>query len=175
MKTIPTKPLAGLTILDCSVLLPGPFIGKLLIDQGARVIKIENPNRPDPVRELGAGCFYEYLNLRSVGNIMGTHVHFSTEGLNLGRDRLCIFSVDIIHHDNCAFLRQSKRSGGPQAATRTRNQGHAIYKTISRMSLGHYTPSKLNTSLYSATNSTQQSLWAKIGAHSFAVFLSKAN
>jgi len=62
MKTIPTKPLAGLTILDCSVLLPGPFIGKLLIDQGARVIKIENPNRPDPVRELGAGCFYEYLN-----------------------------------------------------------------------------------------------------------------
>jgi|GEM_PF-991622 len=56
------KPLQGITILDCSVLLPGPFIGKLLVDKGARVIKLENPDRPDPARDLGAGGFYEHLN-----------------------------------------------------------------------------------------------------------------
>ena len=38
--------LSGRLILDCSTLLPGPFLGKLLMAQGARVIKIENP---DPV------------------------------------------------------------------------------------------------------------------------------
>lgn len=54
--------LKGLTIIDCSVLLPGPFIGKLLVDEGATVIKVENPKRPDPARELGAGGFYDHLN-----------------------------------------------------------------------------------------------------------------
>jgi crotonobetainyl-CoA:carnitine CoA-transferase CaiB-like acyl-CoA transferase len=53
-------PLAGRTILDCSVLLPGPFIGKLLADRGARVLKIENPDRPDPARGMGAA--YADLN-----------------------------------------------------------------------------------------------------------------
>lgn len=54
------KPLHGRTILDCSILLPGPFTAKLLADQGAQVIKIENPDRPDPVRELGP--FYDEIN-----------------------------------------------------------------------------------------------------------------
>lgn len=44
-------PLAGRTILDCSTLLPGPFIGKLLARKGARLIKIENPRVPDPARQ----------------------------------------------------------------------------------------------------------------------------
>ncbi len=47
-------PLHGRTILDCSTLLPGPFVGKLLLQKGARVLKIENPKRPDPAREMGA-------------------------------------------------------------------------------------------------------------------------
>lgn len=54
-------PLQGRTILDCSALLPGPFVGKLLQQKGARVIKIENPDRPDPARTLGT-AFYEDLN-----------------------------------------------------------------------------------------------------------------
>lgn len=42
------------------MLLPGPFVGKLLAEQGARVLKIENPNRPDPAREMGV--FHSLLN-----------------------------------------------------------------------------------------------------------------
>jgi alpha-methylacyl-CoA racemase len=63
-----TSGLEGKLILDCSMLLPGPFVAKLLWQQGARVIKIENPNRPDPARLMGA--FYQDLNgmkeLRSI-------------------------------------------------------------------------------------------------------------
>jgi alpha-methylacyl-CoA racemase len=53
-------PLHGLLILDCSTLLPGPRMGKLLALQGAHVIKIENPARPDRAKTMGA--FYEDLN-----------------------------------------------------------------------------------------------------------------
>lgn len=55
-----TGPLEGLQILDCSTLLPGPFVGKLLSNLGAKVIKIENPDRPDAARQMGA--FYPELN-----------------------------------------------------------------------------------------------------------------
>src|SRR4051812_15222925 len=54
------KPLEGRVILDCSALLPGPLIGKLLVQRGARVIKIENPNAPDGARKMGT--FYTDLN-----------------------------------------------------------------------------------------------------------------
>jgi alpha-methylacyl-CoA racemase len=50
----------GRIILDCSTLLPGPFIGKLLASMGAQVIKIENPDRPDGARSMGA--YYKELN-----------------------------------------------------------------------------------------------------------------
>ncbi len=52
--------LKGRVILDCSALLPGPFLGKLLAQRGARVIKIENPDRPDGAKEMGS--FYRDLN-----------------------------------------------------------------------------------------------------------------
>ena len=54
------RPLEGRTILDLSSLLPGPYVGKLLAGQGARVIKIENPRFPDPARQMGA--YYRDLN-----------------------------------------------------------------------------------------------------------------
>ncbi|MBY0471243.1 CoA transferase [bacterium] len=53
-------PLHGCTILDCSTLLPGPFVGKLLALQGAKVLKVESPDRPDPARDLGH--YYKDLN-----------------------------------------------------------------------------------------------------------------
>lgn len=49
-------------ILDCSALLPGPYVGKLLAEKGARVIKIESPERPDPAREMAGGVYYRDLN-----------------------------------------------------------------------------------------------------------------
>jgi len=47
-------------ILDCSTLLPGPSVGKLLREKGARVIKIESQKYPDKARVMG--LFYNDLN-----------------------------------------------------------------------------------------------------------------
>src|SRR5687767_741435 len=56
---LPQGPLAGLTVLDVTLALAGPFATFLLAGLGARVIKIENPQSPDPCRQnppyLGCG------------------------------------------------------------------------------------------------------------------------
>ena len=56
---LPQGPLAGLTVLDLTLALAGPFATFLLAGLGARVIKIENPQSPDPCRQnppyLGCG------------------------------------------------------------------------------------------------------------------------
>jgi CoA:oxalate CoA-transferase len=46
-----SSPLAGLTVLDLTHALAGPFATFLLAGLGARVIKIENPGAPDPCRQ----------------------------------------------------------------------------------------------------------------------------
>ena len=50
-------PLAGVTVLELGLLLAGPFAGRLLADMGAEVIKVEAPDRPDPMREWGRGTY----------------------------------------------------------------------------------------------------------------------
>jgi crotonobetainyl-CoA:carnitine CoA-transferase CaiB-like acyl-CoA transferase len=49
--TSPQGPLSGLTVLDLTLALAGPFATFLLAGLGARVIKIENPGSPDPCRQ----------------------------------------------------------------------------------------------------------------------------
>jgi crotonobetainyl-CoA:carnitine CoA-transferase CaiB-like acyl-CoA transferase len=54
MESLPatqSSPLAGLTVLDLTHALAGPFATFLLAGLGARVIKIENPGAPDPCRQ----------------------------------------------------------------------------------------------------------------------------
>jgi crotonobetainyl-CoA:carnitine CoA-transferase CaiB-like acyl-CoA transferase len=46
-------PLAGVTVLEVSHILSGPFCTMLLADLGARVIKIERPKLGDEARRLG--------------------------------------------------------------------------------------------------------------------------
>jgi formyl-CoA transferase len=48
-------PLAGLRVLELGSLIAGPFAGRLLADMGATVIKVESPDRPDPMRDWGHG------------------------------------------------------------------------------------------------------------------------
>lgn len=46
-------PLAGLRVVECGQLIAGPFVGQLLGDLGADVVKIEAPNQGDPMRQWG--------------------------------------------------------------------------------------------------------------------------
>jgi formyl-CoA transferase len=46
-------PLAGLRILELGSLIAGPYAGQLVADLGATVIKVESPERPDPMRDWG--------------------------------------------------------------------------------------------------------------------------
>ncbi len=62
----PMRPLDGITVLDLSRYLPGPFLTRILADLGARVIKVEAP-RGDALRfvppcEDGVGASYASLN-----------------------------------------------------------------------------------------------------------------
>ena len=50
-------PLQGVTVVDFSELLPGPFLTQNLAEMGARIIKIERPPHGDNARHLGQGAF----------------------------------------------------------------------------------------------------------------------
>lgn len=52
-----SKPLAGVKVVDLTVLLPGPMCTLHLADLGAEVIKVENPGAWDPVRGLPGSRF----------------------------------------------------------------------------------------------------------------------
>ena len=51
------KPLTGKTVLDFSLLLPGPYCTSVLASYGARIIKIEPLGIGDPVRVLNPSLF----------------------------------------------------------------------------------------------------------------------
>lgn len=48
-----TGPLADIRVIEMGTMIAGPFCGQLLADQGAEVIKLEQPGTGDPMREWG--------------------------------------------------------------------------------------------------------------------------
>jgi formyl-CoA transferase len=48
-------PLSGVRVVELGSILAGPFATRLLADLGAEVIKVEAPDRLDPMREWGQG------------------------------------------------------------------------------------------------------------------------
>ncbi len=59
-------PLNGITVLDISRVLAGPWAGQLLADLGARVIKVEHPERGDDTRGWGPPWLAEGDSLEQV-------------------------------------------------------------------------------------------------------------
>lgn len=51
-------PMAGVKVVDLSSIVAGPYMGGLLADMGAEVIKVEGPQRFDPTRG-GYGPFFD--------------------------------------------------------------------------------------------------------------------
>ncbi|MEW6277945.1 MAG: CaiB/BaiF CoA-transferase family protein [Candidatus Eremiobacterota bacterium] len=68
-------PLQGLTVVDLTRLLPGPYATWLLADLGARVVKVESPTAPDYLRFLSA-------------DVDGNHAGFAT--LNRNKESLVV-------------------------------------------------------------------------------------
>ena len=70
------QPLAGLRVLDLSLLLPGPYCTALLAAFGAEIVKVEPPGG-DPVRRLNPELYRQYarnkqsivLNLKDVDGL----------------------------------------------------------------------------------------------------------
>jgi formyl-CoA transferase len=47
----PSKPLAGVKVIELGTLIAGPFAARILAEFGAEVIKIESPDGGDPLRK----------------------------------------------------------------------------------------------------------------------------
>ena len=47
----PSKPLAGLKVVELGTLIAGPFASRICAEFGAEVIKVESPDGGDPLRK----------------------------------------------------------------------------------------------------------------------------
>src|SRR4051795_13355253 len=52
-RRLPDGPLTGLRVVEFGQLLAGPYVGTLLGDFGADVVKVEAPPAGDPMRDWG--------------------------------------------------------------------------------------------------------------------------
>ncbi|MCB1172233.1 MAG: CoA transferase [Leptospiraceae bacterium] len=79
-------PLAGIRVIDLSMLLPGPLCSQHLGDMGASVIKIENPRVPDLIRYSGKRI-HSALNKESSESSMFLALNRNKESVTLNIKR----------------------------------------------------------------------------------------
>ena len=94
-----TRPLAGVTVLDFSTLLPGPLATLMLAEAGARVIKIERPGGEDmrfhgPIVGEGREAMSAYYALLNRGKEIFTVDLKSPDAVE--RLRPLIASADVV-------------------------------------------------------------------------------
>lgn len=91
---MPNPPLAGLTVLDFTRVLAGPYCTRLLADLGARVVKVERPGEGDETRrgpmqlEAGRDDQSTYFVRCNSGKL--------SVGLDLRRDEARIVVRDLV-------------------------------------------------------------------------------
>lgn len=83
----PTRPLAGLEVVELGTLIAGPFAARILAEFGAEVVKIESPDGGDPLRKWrklyeGTSLWW-YLQARNKKSVTANLKH--PEGLELVR------------------------------------------------------------------------------------------
>ena len=94
-------PLDGLTVLDLTRVLSGPYCTMLLADMGARVIKIEQPGKGDDTRAWGPPFLYPSAQQPRAGDPdeKGESAYF----LSINRNKESV-TLDFKHPDGRALL-----------------------------------------------------------------------
>src|SRR5204863_8325671 len=94
-------PLDGITVLDLTRVLSGPYCTMLLADMGARVIKIEQPGKGDDTRAWGPPFQYPSADKRRAGgpDVEGESAYF----LSINRNKESV-TLDFKHPDGRAAL-----------------------------------------------------------------------
>src|SRR5205823_1435923 len=93
-------PLDGITVLDLTRVLSGPYCTMLLADMGARVIKIEQPRKGDDTRAWGPPFLYPSGDKPSAGS---PNVGESAYFLSINRNKESV-TLDFKHPDGRAAL-----------------------------------------------------------------------
>jgi len=94
------SPLDGITVLDLTRVLSGPYCTMLLADMGARVIKIEQPRKGDDTRAWGPPYLYPSGHKPSAGDPdAGESAYF----LSINRNKESV-TLDFKHPDGRAVL-----------------------------------------------------------------------
>ena len=89
-------PLAGITIIDLTRILAGPFCTQLLGDLGADIIKIERPGAGDDTRGFGPPYLHD-----EAGADTGESAYF----MSCNRNKRSV-AIDISNRDGQALLRR---------------------------------------------------------------------
>jgi len=94
-------PLDGITVLDLTRVLSGPYCTMLLADMGARVIKIEQPGKGDDTRAWGPPFLYPSAPSPRAGDpdVNGESAYF----LSINRNKESV-ALDFKHPDGRAVL-----------------------------------------------------------------------
>jgi crotonobetainyl-CoA:carnitine CoA-transferase CaiB-like acyl-CoA transferase len=72
----PAKPLAGIRVLELARILAGPWVGQLLADLGADVVKVERPGAGDDTRSWGP----PFIVGKDGGHLSAAYFHAANRG-----------------------------------------------------------------------------------------------